>query len=212
MPKCNVLNQQGEFVSEIYLLDEVFGMKPNKQVLYDVVNSQRAAIRQGTHSTKNRSAVRGGGRKPYPQKGTGNARHGTIRSPLWRGGGVVFGPKPRQYSLKVNSKVKKIALNSAFSWQFEQGNLIIIDSFKFENPKTKEFFNFLKKLNLMKNNRVLIIVKELNDNLLFSTNNLSGVTVESVQHVSVYQLLKAKKIIISKESINFFEKVFKKNE
>ncbi|MBP3059418.1 50S ribosomal protein L4 [Texas Phoenix palm phytoplasma] len=207
MPKCNVLNQQGEFVSEIYLLDEFFGVKPNKQVLYDVVNSQRAALRQGTHSTKNRSAVRGGGRKPYPQKGTGNARHGTIRSPLWRGGGVVFGPKPRKYSLKVNYKVKKIAIKSAFSWQLEQGNLIIIDSFKFENPKTKYFYNFLKKINLnTKNNRILVIVKELNDNLLLSTNNLSGVNVESVKHVSVYQLLKFKKIIISKECINFFEK------
>jgi large subunit ribosomal protein L4 len=205
MLKYNILSQEGEIISEICLLEKVFGLKPNQQVLYDVINKQRAAMRQGTHSTKNRSNVSGGGRKPWKQKGTGNARHGSIRSPLWKGGGVAFGPKPRNYDFKINSKIKKIALNSALSLHIKKKNLIILDSLNNTSPKTKEFKNFLNKLKIK--NKVLIIIKELNENLIRSTNNLPNVTLESVSHVSVYQIMNTKNLLVTKEVISHFEEV-----
>ncbi|WCA22319.1 50S ribosomal protein L4 [Candidatus Phytoplasma oryzae] len=207
MLKYNVLNQEGEFLFEITLLEKIFGIKPNQQVLYDVVNKQRAAMRQGTHSTKNRSAVSGGGRKPWKQKGTGNSRQGTIRSPLWRGGGVAFGPKPRNYDFKINNKVKKIAFYSALSMQTQRKNLIIIDSLKINSFKTKEFKNFLNKIKVK--GKILLIVKNLYENLIYSTNNLPNVTLESVFHVSVYQIMNAKYLLITKEAISHFEEVLK---
>ncbi|TVY12358.1 50S ribosomal protein L4 [Candidatus Phytoplasma pini] len=205
MPNYSLFSQNGQLLSEINLLDEVFGVKPNHQVLYDVVNKQRAAMRQGTHSTKNRSAVSGGGKKPWAQKGTGNARHGTIRSPLWRHGGVVFGPKPRDYSFKLNTKVRKAAFNFALSLQTQKKNLKIIDLLNISSSKTKEIKQLLKNLNI--SGKVLLIVKELNDDLTRSTSNLSQVILESATHVSVYQILNTKCLLITKEAINYFEKV-----
>ncbi|WP_153368642.1 50S ribosomal protein L4 [Candidatus Phytoplasma sacchari] len=207
MLKYNVLSQEGEFLSEITLLEKVFGIKPNQQVLYDVINKQRAAMRQGTHSSKNRSDVSGGGRKPWKQKGTGNARHGSIRSPLWRGGGVAFGPKPRNYDFKINDKVKKIAFYSALSLQTQRKNLIIIDSFKMKNFKTKEFKNFLDKIKIKE--KILFVVKNLDENLIRATNNLPNVTLESISHVSVYQIINAKNLLMTKEAILYLEEVFK---
>jgi large subunit ribosomal protein L4 len=208
MPKCNLFNQQGEIVSEITLSENVFGTKINQQVLYDVVNQQRGAMRQGTHCTKNRAVVSGGGRKPWAQKGTGNARHGSIRSPLWRGGGVAFGPKPRKYSFKVNAKIRKIAMKSALSLQKEKNNLMAIDFFNIESHKTKYFQKCLEQIKIGKN-KVLIIVNELNDNLVRSTNNLSNVTLETVTHVSVYQILNAKNLIIDKKAIDYLEEAIR---
>ncbi|XXP77106.1 MAG: 50S ribosomal protein L4 [Lettuce witches'-broom phytoplasma] len=205
MPKCNVFDQNGKMSSEIVLLDQVFGIKPNQQVLYDVVNKQRAAMRQGTHSTKNRSAVSGGGRKPWAQKGTGNARHGTIRSPLWRGGGVAFGPKPRDYDFKINWKVRRLALNSALSLQTQKNNLTVVESLKLETPKTKEFQQILKNLKITE--KVLVIVTEITENLMRSANNLPQVTLESASHVSVYQILNAKRLFVTKCAIAHFEEV-----
>ncbi|WP_017192632.1 50S ribosomal protein L4 [Italian clover phyllody phytoplasma] len=207
MPKCNVFDQNGKMSSEIVLLDQVFDIKPNQQVLYDVVNKQRAAMRQGTHSTKNRSAVSGGGRKPWAQKGTGNARHGTIRSPLWRGGGVAFGPKPRDYDFKMNWKVRRLALNSALSLQTQNNNLTVVESLKLETPKTKEFQQILKNLQITE--KVLVIVTEITENLMRSTNNLPQVTLESASHVSVYQILNAKRLFVTKGAIAHFEEVLK---
>jgi large subunit ribosomal protein L4 len=208
MPKCNLFNQQGEIVSEITLSENVFGTKINQQVLYDVVNQQRGAMRQGTHCTKNRAVVSGGGRKPWAQKGTGNARHGSIRSPLWRGGGVAFGPKPRKYSFKVNAKIRKIAMKSSLSLQKEKNNLMVIDFFNIESHKTKYFQKCLEQIKIGKN-KVLIIVNELNDNLVRSTNNLSNVTLETVTHVSVYQILNAKNLIIDKKAIDYLEEAIR---
>ncbi len=208
MPKCNLFNQQGEIVSEITLSENVFGTKINQQVLYDVVNQQRGAMRQGTHCTKNRAVVSGGGRKPWAQKGTGNARHGSIRSPLWRGGGVAFGPKPRKYSFKVNAKIRKIAMKSALSLQKEKNNLMVIDFFNIESHKTKYFQKCLEQIKIGKN-KVLIIVNELNDNLVRSTNNLSNVTLETVTHVSVYQILNTKNLIIDKKAIDYLEEAIR---
>ncbi|RAM57785.1 50S ribosomal protein L4 [Candidatus Phytoplasma oryzae] len=209
MLKYNVFNQEGESISEINLLENIFGIKPNKQVLYDVINKQRAAMRQGTHSTKNRASVSGGGRKPWKQKGTGNARHGSIRSPIWRGGGVAFGPKPRNYDFKINNKVKKIAFNSALSMQIRQKSLTIIDNLQIKSFKTKEFQNFLKKIKINDNKKILIIVKELINNLIYATNNLPNVFLESVNHVSVYQIMNTKHLLMTKEVVLYFEEVLK---
>ncbi|QTX02778.1 50S ribosomal protein L4 [Candidatus Phytoplasma luffae] len=207
MTKLSMFNQKGEFISEIAYNENIFGIKPNQQVLYDVVNQQRAAMRQGTHSTKNRAVVSGGGKKPWAQKGTGNARHGSIRSPLWRGGGVAFGPKPRKYSFKINSKVKKLAMFSALSLQKENNNVIILDFLKLENHKTKTFKEFLDKMKAP--NKVLVIVNKLDDNLVRCTNNLPQVTLESAPHVSVYQILNTKCLLITKEAVEYFEKVLR---
>lgn len=209
MSKYNVLNQQGELISEINLNENIFGIKLNQQSLYDVVLQQMAAMRLGNHCTKNRAAVAGGGRKPWVQKGTGNARHGTIRSPLWRGGGVAFGPKPRKYSFKNNTQVRRLAFLSSLSLHKEKNNLIIIDSFDKENHKTKTFQNFLDKIKVKKD-KVLIIVDKLNNNLIRCTNNLSQVTLESVSHVSVYQILNTKHLILTKKAVDVLEEVFKK--
>jgi large subunit ribosomal protein L4 len=147
MPRIAVLNQLGAEVGRINLKKEVFDVEPNMQAVFDVVNAQRAAMRQGTHKTKNRTEVRGGGRKPWRQKGTGRARHGSIRSPQWRGGGVVFGPTPRSYKLKVNRKVVKLALKSLLTDRFKSGNLVVVDKFELEDHKTKKFVEILKNLN-----------------------------------------------------------------
>ncbi|MFP7699389.1 MAG: 50S ribosomal protein L4 [Candidatus Phytoplasma pyri] len=207
MPKYNLINQKGDFLSQIYLDDEIFGIKINKQVLYDVVNAQRASMRQGTHSTKNRSLVSGGGKKPWRQKGTGRSRQGTIRSPLWRGGGVVFGPLPRDYSVKVNQKVRRLALKMALSWKINNKNLILIDNINLETHKTKEFQDILNKLNIQQ--KTLILTIDLNHNLCLSIRNLSKVLLETVSHVSVYQLLSYSKIILTKEAANYFEENLK---
>eukprot|EP00126_Sphaerothecum_destruens_P003703 Sdes_comp17480_c0_seq1m6715 len=128
MPTLNLFNQAGEKISEVALNDAIFGITPNQQVLYDVVNAQRAALRQGTAKTKTRAEVRGGGKKPWRQKGTGRARQGSIRSPQWRGGGIVFGPIPRSYAVKVNQKVKQLALKSALSYHVLAENLVLVDN------------------------------------------------------------------------------------
>ncbi|CAP18529.1 50S ribosomal protein L4 [Candidatus Phytoplasma mali] len=207
MPKYNLINQKGDFLSQIDLDDEIFGISINKQVLYDVVNAQRASMRQGTHATKNRALVSGGGKKPWRQKGTGRARHGTIRSPLWRGGGVAFGPSPRDYSVKVNQKVRRLALKMALSWKINNKNLILIDNINLETHKTKEFQNILDQLNIQQ--KTLILTKDLNHNLCLSIRNLSKVLLETVSHVSVYQLLSYSTIILTKEAANYFEENLK---
>jgi len=137
MAKVALLNQMGQNVGEVELLDSVFGIEPNQQAVYDVVKAQRAAMRQGTHQTKTRSDVRGGGRKPWKQKGTGRARSGTTRSPVWVGGGIVFGPHPRKYVLKVNRKVRRLALKSVLSDKVLENNLKVLDKIELENIKTK---------------------------------------------------------------------------
>ncbi|MDV3198144.1 MAG: 50S ribosomal protein L4 [Vigna little leaf phytoplasma] len=199
MPNFSVFDQKGKLLSEINLLDSIFGIVPHQQALYDVVNQQRASMRQGTHSTKNRASVSGGGKKPWAQKGTGNSRQGTIRSPLWRGGGVVFGPHTRDYSFKINSKVRKLAFYSALSWQTKNQNLKIIDSLNMSDFKTKIFKQFINNLNIK--GTVLVIVTELTENLIRATNNLNQVTLEAFNHVSVYQILSHKNILFTKDSI-----------
>lgn len=203
MQKVNVLNQQGEKIEELALLETVFGIEPNHQVLFEVVNAQRAAMRQGTHNTKTRTEVRGGGKKPWRQKGTGRARHGSIRSPIWRGGGVTFGPKTRSYDVKLNRKVKKLAIKSALSQHLKNNTLVVLDNLVFEQPKTKLFAEMLNNLPVI--GKTLFVVNEHNENAVLSASNLQAVLLEKADHVSVYDLLNCKTLVLTKDAVKYFE-------
>lgn len=192
-------------VEQLSLSDKVFGIEPNQQVLYDVVNAQRAAMRQGSHDVKNRSEVAGGGKKPWRQKGTGRARQGSIRSPQWRGGGVVFGPTPRSYEVKVNQKVRQLALRSALSAQVKKEQLVVVENFVLETHRTKELKVMLDGLNLT--GKTLIITKELTDNIIMASRNIPTVYVEAATHVSVYDILNCKNLVLTKDAVSYFEEV-----
>src|SRR5690606_25126187 len=203
MPTFNVFNQAGEKISEVALNDAIFGITPNQQVLYDVVNAQRAALRQGTAKTKTRSEVRGGGRKPWRQKGTGRARHGSIRSPQWRGGGVVFGPIPRSYVVKVNQKVKQLALKSALSHHVLANQLVLVDTLSLEQPKTKLFIEILNNLNLT--GKTLVLTGSLEENLLYASSNLPTAQLKEVSQASVYEILKFKNLVLTADAVKYYE-------
>ncbi len=205
MPKVNILNQQGKQVAELTLSDYVFGIEPHQQALYDVVNAQRAAMRQGTHDVKNRGEVSGGGRKPWRQKGTGRARQGSTRSPQWRHGGVVFGPTPRSYAIKLNKKVRQLALRSALSYHAANGQLKIVESIQLEAPKTKLFREFLNTLGV--EGKVLVVAKEFADNEILAARNIPTVAFSQVNHVSVYDILNCKTLIVTKGAIEALEEV-----
>lgn len=205
MPTFNVFNQAGEKISEVALNDAIFGITPNQQVLYDVVNAQRAALRQGTAKTKTRSEVRGGGRKPWRQKGTGRARHGSIRSPQWRGGGVVFGPIPRSYAVKVNQKVKQLALKSALSHIASENILVLVDNLTVTEPKTKLFAEIMNNLKLERN--TLVLVDSIDKNLLLAANNLPNVLVREVSQASVYEILKVQHVLLTEGAVKYYEEV-----
>lgn len=203
MPKVNILNQSGNKVADLNLSDYVFGIEPHQQALYDVVNAQRAAMRQGTHDVKNRDEVSGGGRKPWRQKGSGRARHGSIRSPQWRGGGVVFGPTPRSYSIKLNQKVRQLALRSALSYQVKQENMYVLDKIVLAEAKTKLFQQILKDLSV--EGKTLVISKGFDESLILAARNIPTVAFATVDHISVYDLLNCKQVIITKEAIDHLE-------
>ena len=148
MPKLDVISRDGKSLRSLELNEAVFGIKPNEQAMFDMIMLQRASLRQGTHATKNRSAVRGGGRKPWRQKGTGRARQGSIRSPQWRGGGVVFGPTPRNYGFKLNRKVRRLALQSALSKKVAEESVLVLENLDFEEVKTKAFAAMLENLGI----------------------------------------------------------------
>ncbi|HAX02295.1 MAG: 50S ribosomal protein L4 [Tenericutes bacterium GWC2_34_14] len=205
MPKLNVLNQTGKTVAELTLSDYVFGIEPHQQVLYDVVNAQRAAMRQGTHDVKNRGEVSGGGRKPWRQKGTGRARQGSTRSPQWRHGGVVFGPTPRSYAIKLNQKVRQLALRSALSYHAANGQLKVVDSLAIEAPKTKLFQQLLSDLGI--SGKTLVIASEFSDNELLAARNIPTVAFSLVNHVSVYDILNCKNLVITKDAVTALEEV-----
>lgn len=205
MPKIALLNQAGENLGDIELNDNVFGIEPNQQVLYEVVKAQRAAMRQGTHKTKGRSEVRGGGRKPWRQKGTGRARQGSIRSPQWVGGGVVFGPTPRDYSLKVNRKVRRLALRSVLSSKVIDKNLYVLDALSMETPKTKEFVKVLNNLSL--SGKVMIVLDQADEAVQLAARNIPGVTVRTVDQASVYEMLNHKAVLTTKDAVKKYEEV-----
>ncbi|WP_026907475.1 50S ribosomal protein L4 [Paucisalibacillus globulus] len=198
MPKVALFKQDGSQAGEFELNESVFGIEPNTHVLHEAVIMQRASMRQGTHAVKNRSEVRGGGRKPWRQKGTGRARQGSIRSPQWVGGGVVFGPTPRSYSYKLPKKVRRLALKSALSSKVKEESLVVLESLSFDAPKTKEVVKMLTALNV--NEKALIVTAETEENIVRSANNLQGVKVLTVTEVNVLDLLSHGKLILTKEA------------
>lgn len=208
MPKINVYDQLGNITSEITLSDYVYGIEPHQQSLYDVINAQRAAMRQGTHSVKNRSEVRGGGRKPWRQKGTGRARQGSIRAPHWRKGGVVFGPTPsRNYKIKFNRKVRQLALRSALSYHALNNQLILVDTLAMETPKTKSFVEVMKNLNV--EGKALFVANEFAKNEILAARNIPTVAFSNTEHVSVYDILNCKNLVMTKEAALALEEALK---
>jgi len=205
MPKVTLWNQEGSQVGDIELNDNVFGITPNDQAVFDVVKAQRAAMRQGTHSTKTRGGVRGGGKKPWRQKGTGRARAGTNTSPLWYGGGIVFGPSPRSYKIKVNKKVRRLALKSVLSGKLADGELKIVDALTLDNVKTKDMVAVFNSLKV--EGKVTLVLGQPNENVALSARNIAGVKVTSVSHASVYELLNAKHIVLTAEAAKQYEEV-----
>ena len=205
MPTIALLNQSGEKVRDLVLNDEIFGIEPNTQVIYDVVNCQRAAMRQGTHDVKNRSEVRGGGKKPFRQKGTGRARQGSIRAPQWRGGGVVFGPTPRSYSFKLNRKVKQLGLKSVLSYKVQENELVAVEAIKFEEIKTKNFIKFLENINVEGKTMVVCSEAELTVEAVLSASNLPNVFLAPANNASVYEILCYKNLVLTEGAISYYE-------
>ncbi|WP_453992433.1 50S ribosomal protein L4 [Bacillus nitroreducens] len=205
MPKVSLYNQTGSTIGEIELNDSVFGIEPNKTVLFDAVIMQRASLRQGTHKTKIRSEVAGGGRKPWRQKGTGRARQGSIRSPQWRGGGTVFGPTPRSYSYKLPKKVRRLAIKSALSTKVLEENILVLDNLVLETPKTKDMVAVLKGLNVER--KALIVTADTNEAVELSARNIPGVTVVAANGVSVLDVLSHDKLVMTKAAVEKVEEV-----
>lgn len=198
MPKVALLKQDGSNAGEIELNDAVFGIEPHTHAMNEAVLMQRASLRQGTHAVKNRSEVRGGGRKPWRQKGTGRARQGSIRSPQWVGGGTVFGPTPRSYSYKLPKKVRRLALRSALSSKVKEDNLVVLENIAIESPKTKEVVKMLDALNV--DNKALIVTADKDEVVVRSSNNLQTVKVLTVEEVNVLDLLTHDKLILTKDA------------
>jgi large subunit ribosomal protein L4 len=205
MPTLDMLNTSGEKVEEISLNDNIFGIEPNEAVVHQVVVAQLANKRQGTQSAKTRSEVRGGGRKPWRQKGTGRARAGTIRSPLWRGGGVVFAPKPRDYSQKVNKKMNRLAMKSVFSAKVAENEMIVLDAIALDVPKTKEIVKILSNINAEK---ALLVLPEKDDAIVRSANNIPKVDTTTVSELNVYDMLKYDNLVVTKAALEKIEEVY----
>lgn len=202
--KQKLLNIKGETVKDIKLNENIFGIEPNNKVLYDAIILTRASLRQGTHKTKVRSEVSGGGRKPWRQKGTGHARQGSIRAVQWRGGGIAFGPVPRDYSKKMNRKERKLALKSALA--VKAADMIILDELKVATPKTKDMLNILTTLKV-NDVKTLIIVNELDENIILSSRNLDNVTLLEANEINVLDLIANEKVVITEEALKSIEEV-----
>ena len=206
MPKLNVLNINGQNVGEIELVDSIFNVEVNEHVLYEVVKNQLANKRQGTQSAKTRAEVRGGGRKPWRQKGTGHARQGSTRAPQWTGGGVVFAPVPRDYSFKMNKKEKRIAMLGALSSKVSSGDLIVLDNIALEEYKTKKIVAMLGALGA--NGKPMIVTEAPDQKVIKSAANIPGVATAPVNAMSVYEILKHDKLILTKAAVASLEEVY----
>lgn len=208
MPKTALLSLKGEKIKDIKLDDKVWGIKPNDQVIYEHINLFMANKRQGTHSVKNRSEVSGGGRKPWRQKGTGNARQGSIRAPHFVGGGVVFGPRAnRNYTKKMNKKERRLALKSALTYKAGDKDVIVVDKFEAKTNKTKDMIKTLEALKAL--DKTLIVVTELTDNLILSTRNIKDVKLVLANELNTYDVLWADKLIATSDAIKYIEEVLK---
>lgn len=203
MTKVSLFKQDGSQIGEIELNAAVFGVEPNEDVIFDAVIMQRASLRQGAHAVKNRSAVRGGGRKPWRQKGTGRARQGSIRSPQWVGGGTVFGPTPRSYSYKLPKKVRRLALQSVLSQKVLEGKLVVVDELSFAAPSTKEFKSVLN--NLKVDAKTLLVLEGTNANAYFSARNLANVKVIDEGNVNVLDVVNYDTLVITKAALSTVE-------
>jgi len=214
MPQVSKFDMSGKEIGDFELNDKVFDEDVNEHVVHQVITAQLAAKRRGTASTKTRSEVRGGGRKPWRQKGTGRARHGTIRSPLWVGGGITFGPKPRSYKKKVNKKMKRLALRSILTDKVNNDQLKIIEKLDYDKPKTKQVVNLVKDFDL-EDKKVLIVLAEKNDNVYLSARNLPNVDTMVLDAMNAYQLLDNEYILVPEEAAQKIEEVlseWKKHE
>jgi len=198
MPKVTLYTQDGTATGDFELNETVFGIEPNEHVLHEAVLMQRASRRQGTHAVKSRAQVRGGGKKPWRQKGTGRARHGSIRSPIWVGGGVTFGPTPRSYKYQLPKKVRRLALKSALSAKVQEENTVVVESINLDAPKTKEMVKILDALNA--DRKALIVINEVDENIIRSANNLQNVKVVTVDQLNVLDLLSHDKLILTKDA------------
>ena len=205
MPKIDVLDVKGNVVGDVELSEAIFGIEPNEHVVHEVVVALLANRRQGTRSALTRSEVRGGGRKPWRQKGTGRARAGTIRSPLCKGGGVIFAPKSRDYSKKVNKKVKALAMKSVFSAKVQDNELRVLNQLVMDVPKTKEMIAVLNNINAQK---ALIVLPENNEAIIRSANNIPKVATTTVNELNVYDMLKYDVLIMTQEALQKIEEVY----
>ena len=205
MPVIQVKNMQGADVEELALNDAVFGVEPNKAVMHEVVVNYLAGLRAGTSCTKSRVEVRGGGRKPWRQKGTGRARAGTSRSPLWRGGAIIFGPKPRDYSYRVNKKKVALAMRSALSDKVTENAMFVLDALSFEAPKTKDMIKVLEALGTDK--KTLLVLPELDEVVVKSARNIKGITPVTVAELNTYDILNHNNIVITKDAVAKIEEV-----
>ncbi|WP_077368844.1 50S ribosomal protein L4 [Anaerosalibacter sp. Marseille-P3206] len=206
MPKVNVYNVLGEQVGEMELKDSIFGVEINEHAMYEMVKNHLANRRQGTQCVKTRAEVRGGGRKPWRQKGTGRARQGSIRAPHWTGGGVSFAPKPRDYSYNVPKKVRRVAMKSAFSSKVVENEMIVLDELNLAEPKTKEMAKILA--NIKAGKKALIVMDEKNDNVIKSVKNIPNVKATLVSTLNVYDILNYDSFIITKGAVSKVEEVY----
>lgn len=205
MPNVALYDIKGQNIGDIALSETVFGQPVNTAVMHEVVVAHLANCRQGTQSAKTRSEVSGGGKKPWKQKGTGRARQGSTRSPQWRHGGVVFAPKPRDYTIRVNKKVKRLAMKSALSSKVEENELIVFDALNIEAPKTKEMVKVLKAVDV---NKALIVLADKDEAVERASANIEGVKTTLVGTLSVYEILKYEKLILTKASVEKIEEVY----
>lgn len=208
MPKTALLNLKGEKIKDIKLDDSVWGITPNDQVVYEHINLAMANQRQGTHATKTRSDVSGGGRKPWRQKGTGNARQGSTRAPHFVGGGVVFGPSSnRNYTKKMNKKVRRLALKSALTYKANDKEVVVLENINAETNKTKDMLKLLESLNL--NGKLLIVTTELTENLILATRNIGSIKLVLANELNTYDVLYCDKLVITQDALKYVEEVLK---
>ena len=206
MPKVSVYNVEGKKVSDIDLKEEIFGIEPNEAVIHSVLVNYQANQRQGTQSTKTRAEVRGGGRKPWRQKGTGRARQVSIRAPQWIKGGIALGPKPRDYRYTINKKERRLAIKSVLSSKVLENNLVVVDKLQFEEIKTKQMVNALA--NLKVEGKTLVVLPEKNLNVQKSAKNIENVKATLINTINVYDLLKYNKLILTVDSVKGLEEVY----
>ena len=206
--KFNITKEDGSKGSSINVDDSVFGIEPNNSVVHQAVVAELANGRQGTHSTKNRSEVRGGGRKPFKQKGRGVARAGSTRSPIWKGGGTVFGPEPHEYNKKISKKMRKIARRSVLSSKANNGEIIVLEKITVKTPKTNDFAKFLDKLNLL-GKKITILVAAYSDDLFLAARNIPNIYLVEATSASTYDLLDCESLLFDKAGLSLINKQLK---